>query len=242
VPGILEDLHTQNLLPPLHAGWHTRRNHRHLQCYDELCKRFGKLIGVEPWLFNPLFELHQGMDMREPQHVEQLRATVDNVLGKVKKRYKEYGIQDKPFVVLKGDNGSMGLGAMTVRDPKQLDALLAARACSKHGAHDIIVQEGVLTHERVNNAVAEPVVYLMDRYVVGGFYRVHPERGADEDLCAPGANYVPLAFEDGIELPQPGVRPGASAPNRFYMYGVIARLSMLAASYELEATDPLAEH
>jgi glutamate--cysteine ligase len=37
------------------------------------------------------------------------------------------------------------------------------------------------------------------------------------------------------------VKPGASAPNRFYMYGVIARLAMLAASYELEATDPDAE-
>jgi len=29
--------------------------------------------------------------------------------------------------------------------------------------------------------------------------------------------------------------------NRFYMYGVIGRLAMLAASYELEATDPDAE-
>jgi glutamate--cysteine ligase len=38
------------------------------------------------------------------------------------------------------------------------------------------------------------------------------------------------------------VRPGASAPNRFYMYGVIGRLAMLSASYELEATDPQAEH
>jgi hypothetical protein len=36
-------------------------------------------------------------------------------------------------------------------------------------------------------------------------------------------------------------KPGASAPNRFYMYGVIGRLAMLAASYELEATDPDAE-
>jgi glutamate--cysteine ligase len=29
-----------------------------------------------------------------------------------------------------------------------------------------------------------------------------------------------------------------SPPNRFYLYGVIARLAMVAASYELEATDP----
>ena len=37
------------------------------------------------------------------------------------------------------------------------------------------------------------------------------------------------------------MKPGASVPNRFYMYGVIGRLAMLAASYELEATDPDAE-
>jgi glutamate--cysteine ligase len=37
------------------------------------------------------------------------------------------------------------------------------------------------------------------------------------------------------------VKPGASVPNRFYMYGVVGRLAMLASSYELEATDPNAE-
>ena len=42
-------------------------------------------------------------------------------------------------------------------------------------------------------------------------------------------------------MPRASVKPGVSAPNCFYMYGVIARLAMLAASYELEATDPDAE-
>ena len=109
------------------------------------------------------------------------------------------------------------------------------------GLQELILQEGVLTLERMNDAVAEPVVYMMDRYVVGGFYRIHAELGIDEDLNAPGSSFVPLAFDQSMHLPQPGVRPGASAPNRFYMYGVIGRLAMLAASYELEATDPEAE-
>jgi hypothetical protein len=47
-----------------------------------------------------------------------------------------------------------------------------------------------------------------------------------------------LLMSCSAQLPQLGVRPGASEPNRFYMYGVIGRLAMLAASYELEATDP----
>jgi glutamate--cysteine ligase len=38
-----------------------------------------------------------------------------------------------------------------------------------------------------------------------------------------------------------GATPAARGPNRFYMYGVIGRLAMLAAAYELEATDPEAE-
>jgi glutamate--cysteine ligase len=99
----------------------------------------------------------------------------------------------------------------------------------------------VPTYERINDAVAEPVVYMIDRYVVGGFYRVHAERGVDENLNAPGSSFVPLAFDHSNQLPRPGEKPGASAPNRFYMYGVVGRLAMLAASYELEATDPEAE-
>jgi glutamate--cysteine ligase len=89
--------------------------------------------------------------------------------------------------------------------------------------------------------VAEPVVTMIDRYVVGGYYRVNAGRGIDENLDAPGASYVPLAFAESNQLPRHGAKPGASAPNRFYMYGVIARLAMVAASYELEATDPNAE-
>ena len=52
------------------------------------------------------------------------------------------------------------------------------------------------TYERVNDAVAEPVVYMIDRYVVGGFYRVNAERGIDENLNSPGASFVPLAFAE----------------------------------------------
>ncbi|RYF62741.1 MAG: glutamate--cysteine ligase, partial [Comamonadaceae bacterium] len=76
---------------------------------------------------------------------------------------------------------------------------------------------------------------------VGGFYRVHPDRGSDENLAIAGASFVPLGFPDSAHLPQPGAKLTASAPNRFYMYGVIGRLAMVAGAYELEATNPEAE-
>lgn len=244
IPGILEELNEQFLLPPLHATRAIRRKRRHFECYEEVAKRLGKLLGIDPWLIHPIFGHCGEVDNASAEGIECVRAGVDAVLTRVRRKYKEYGIKEKPFVVVKTDNGAPGLGAVTVRDPRDLDAVVKAGKAGARSlpAADVIIQEGVLTHEHINEAVAEPVVYMVDRYVVGGFYRVHPERGIDEDLSAPGASFVPLAFEESGRLPQPGVKPGASAPNRFYMYGVIGRLAMLAASYELEATDPLAEN
>ncbi len=86
---------------------------------------------------------------------------------------------------------------------------------------------------KARQAVAEPVVYMVDHFVVGGFYRVHTSRGIDENLNAPGAQFVPLAFETSCTLPNPERAPD-DVPNRFYAYGVIARLAMLAAAIEIE--------
>lgn len=246
-PGILEELYEQYLLPPLHAGWSVRRKSRHFQSYEEVAKRFGKLLGIDHWLINPLFAKVEQLDFNEGTGLDNLATQVDALLTKVRRKYKEYGIKEKPFAIVKADNGTYGMGVMTVRDAKELDDL-TKKARNKMGiikdglsVQDFIIQEGVQTSERMNDAVAEPVVYTLDRYVVGGFYRMHPERGIDENLNAPGSSYVPLAFAHSTHMPQPGMHPGASAPNRFYMYGVIARLAMLAASYELEATNPDAE-
>jgi glutamate--cysteine ligase len=247
IPGILEDLTEQYLLPPLHAGWSVRRKSLHFESYEEVSKRFGKLLGIDPWLINPMFAACGEVNFSESLGMDCLVSNVDSLLSKIKKKYKEYGINEKPFVIVKADNGTYGMGIMTVRDVKDLETLNRKTrnkmSVIKDGKEvdQVIIQEGVLTHERINDAVAEPVVYMMDRYVVGGFYRVHADRGIDENLNAPGASFAPLAFEQNAQLPQPGVKPGASVPNRFYMYGVIGRLAMLAASYELEATDPNAD-
>jgi glutamate--cysteine ligase len=235
-PPQLMGLHEQYLLPPLHAGWTVRRKSQHFRAYEEVAKRFAKLLGMDPWLITPMF---QAVDLHGKKGLEALQSAADAQLTKVRRKYKEYGINEKPFVIVKSDIGSYGRGVMTVRDAKDIENL--AEKLPDNLGQEVIVQEGVPTHERVHEAVAEPVVYTMDRYVIGGYYRVHAHRGIDENLNAPGASYVPLAFAESPHLPRPGEKPGASAPNRFYMYGVIGRLAMLAASYELEATDPQAE-
>lgn len=243
IPPILENINEQYLLPPLHAGWSTRRKTSHFAAYSEVAKKFAKLIDVDPWMVDPYFAKCSGIDFHERVGEEALADSVEGVLKKIAKKYREYGIKETPYVVVKADAGTYGMGIMTIKDPSEIKGLNRKErnkmSVVKEGleVNDVIIQEGVHTFEKVNEAVAEPVVYMIDRYVVGGFYRVHTGRGHDENLNAPGMHFVPLAFAPN-GIPDSHAKPGAAVPNRFYMYGVVARLALLAASLELEKTDP----
>jgi glutamate--cysteine ligase len=233
---------TQTLMPPLHAGWAVRRKSNYFRCYDEVAEQFAQLIGVDPWTINPLFARCGMIDFREKLGEECLALNVDRLLSEIRDRYRERDIQQKPFVIVKADAGTYGMGIMTVRDASEVVGLSRKQrnkmAVVKEGLEvsDVIIQEGVPTYETIDQAVAEPVVYMIDRYVVGGFYRVHRQRGIDENLNAPGMEFVPLAFSNPCNLPNVQAEPGSSAQNRFYCYGVMGRLALLAASIELERT------
>ena len=244
IPSILNDLHEQTLLPPLHAGWAMRRKTNHFAAYDDVVKKFAKMIDIDPWMLNPYFTKCGPINFQDHAGEEALAAQVDALLVKIRKKYKEYGIKETPFVIVKADAGTYGMGIMTVKSGSEVKDLNRKQrnkmAVVKDGLEvtDVIIQEGVHTFERINDSVAEPVVYMIDRYVVGGFYRVHADRDINENLNAPGAHFVPLAFAQQHALPDMHAKPGTTAPNRFYMYGVVARLALLAASIELEKTDP----
>ncbi len=246
VPDILRNLNEQFILPPLHAGWAVRRKSNHFAAYDEVADEFAKLVGIDPWQINPYFSVCDSINFHERQGEDCLAANVSAVLDLIREKYKEYGIDETPYVVVKADAGTYGMGVMTVKDADEVVGLNRKQrnkmSVIKEGMNvsQVIIQEGVHTREHVADGVAEPVVYMIDRYVVGGFYRVHSGRGKDENLNAPGMHLEPLAFETSCSLPDRCQTPDA-APNRFYAYGVVARLALLAASLELERTEPKEE-
>ena len=245
IPDILRDLNEQFVLPPVHAGWAVRRKSNHFAAYDEVSRQFASALSIDPWIINPYFAVCGEVNFHERAGEECLASNVDALLAQIKAKYLEYGIKDTPYVVVKADAGTYGMGIMTVRDAGEVRGLNRKQrnkmAVVKEGMEvtEVIMQEGVHSYERINEAVTEPVVYTIDRYVVGGFYRVHTERGIDEVLNAPGMHFVPLAFDDCCIRPDHNARPGEGS-NRFYSYGVIARLALAAAAIELERTGPAA--
>jgi glutamate--cysteine ligase len=242
IPDILKDL-DQPVIPPLHAGWSTRRKSDHFGKYDRVAEDFARLLDIDSWLINPMFATCGEINFQERRGEECLAAHVDDLLKDIREKYREYGVNEDPFVIVKADAGTYGMGIMTVKDASEVRDLNRKQrnkmAVGKEGmaVSDVIIQEGVYTFENIVDAVAEPVVYMMDHFVVGGFYRVHTGRGKDENLNAPGMRFEPLAFETALTLPDCAAAPDAE-PNRFYAYGVVARLALLAAAKELESLAP----
>jgi len=236
-PQILADI-DQPIAPPLAAGWYNRKKSHHFTVFHDVAKEFATMLDIDPWLIDPMFGVCGKINFQERAGEECLASNVSFLLEKIKSKYAEYGIEEKPFVIVKADSGTYGMGIMTVHDASEVTGLNRKQrnkmAVVKEGLEvsSVIVQEGVPTFETMHDAIAEPVVYMIDRFVVGGFYRVHAQRGKDENLNAPGAQFVPLAFETPC-IPDLSGPPGCP-PNRFYAYGVVARLAQLAAAIEVE--------
>ncbi len=238
-PELLHGLE-QEVLPPLAAGWQHRRKSQHFSHYRRLAVEFSEVIDIDPWLIDPFFRRCSNINFLQAEGLDCLVTNVDAVLAEIDERYRHYGIDARPFVIVKADAGTYGMGVMTAYSGAELRELnrkaRTRMAKSKEGlpVSDVFIQEGVYTFEQTpEDFVAEPVVYLLGQQVLGGFYRVHREKGVDENLNAPGAYFEPMAFAE------PGINPCRKSPpdapvNRHYAYGVVARLALLAAAREAE--------
>ena len=197
IPDILKGI-SQTILPPLHGGWTTRRKTHHFEAYNQIAQAFAQLLEIDEWQINPYFEQISGVNFQERAGEDALADAVERVLAKIQAKYDEKGITDKPFVIVKADAGTYGMGVMSVHSPDEVRGLNRKNrnkmAKVKEGLEvtEVIVQEGIYTYETLNDAVCEPVVYMMDRFVIGGFFRVHEGRGNDENLNAGGMVFVPL--------------------------------------------------
>lgn len=238
IPPILQNL-KQKLIPPAELGWSQRLKSGHFQYYAEVVDEFSRQLSIDPWLIAPLFRHCGQIDFMQQAGLECLISNAEMLFAEIQKKYAQYHIQHQPFLIVKADAGTYGMAVMTVRNVDELRNMNRKQrtrmSTTKGGqpVHRVIIQEGVYTFETIgpNQAVAEPVVYLWGSNVVGGFYRVHQNRGTDENLNAPGMHFEPIAFPKPCNEPCDESEP---EQNRFYLYGIVAQLSMLAAAREMK--------
>lgn len=241
IPEILQNL-KQPLVPPAELGWSQRLKSDHFQYYAEVVAEFAETMQIDPWLIAPLFRHCGKIDFMQQDGMECLIHHAEELFASIEKKYAEYHIPYQPFLIIKADAGTYGMAVMTVRhvdELRHMNRKQRTRMSTTKGGQAVtrvIIQEGVYTFETLGDdqSVAEPVVYLLGDSVIGGFYRVHKERGVDENLNAPGMHFEPLAFQKRCDEPCETMdHEHDTGQNRFYLYGVIAQLSMLAAAREM---------
>ena len=154
-----------------------------------------------------------------------LEEKAEELFSAITQKYEHYGIKEKPFLIMKSNSGTYGMSVMPIFDAKELRNLSRKKrnhmSSSKGGGKvsSVILQEGVYSFESFKKNVCEPVIYLIGSSVIGGFYRVN-SKGVTENLNSPGMYFDPFIFLNSEE------------DSKIYVYGVVARLSMLAATLE----------
>ncbi len=236
VPKILQNVQ-QLIMPAIELGWATRLKSAHFSQYEKICQVFAQTLDLDPWLISPYFDQCPAVDFQKKEGQECLVERANRVLNRIQKKYQQYGIHHQPFLVVKADQGTYGMAVMMIDSAEQL--LHLNRKQRQHmstikGGIQVtkaIIQEGIHTFEIAGptKAVAEPVIYTIGRYVIGGFYRLHKNRGPRENLNSPGMDFEPLPFENYCQFASKENSP----QSLFYAYGVIARLAMLASALEL---------
>lgn len=240
IPDALQNLNEQTIMPCTQLGWFARLKSEHFDQYRQVCHEIAQLIDIDPWLISPLFDHCNEIDFMKHQGEGCLARRAEKLLFQIQQKYDEYAIQEKPYLVVKSNAGTYGMAVMVIQEAEQLMGLnrkQRTKMAASKGSQEVtsaIIQEGVYSFETwgTEQAVSEPVIYAFGRHVIGGFYRIHTGRGPSDSLNAPGMNFQPLAFSNPCNSPQ----TRESKPNnRFYIYGVIARLASLAAARELHA-------
>ena len=233
VPPQLENL-AQPILPPPALGWWRRRKSVHFAAYRALAEDFSRAFGLDPWLINAEFHACGAIDFKHKSGLDALARAVDAVLARARAKHAEYGVADAPYVFIKADSGTYGMGIMTARDGAEvLDINKKERNkmhVVKEGAQvsEVIIQEGIPTADVVQGKPAEPMVYLIDGVPVGGMYRMNGARDAYGNLNATGMEFTGMCDESEtiFDCRQP------VKDCRFRSFGLIAALAALAAGRE----------
>jgi glutamate--cysteine ligase len=185
------------VIPSPRLGWRHRAKSTHFEIVGALAAEFGEKFGIDPWKLTPITTRVDGVS---EDHLDELANAVESVLSDVRKKYAEHGVKESPYVFIKNDSGTYGLGIVTVSSAEEISAMNRKKRgklfSTKAGnqTNRFLVQEGLPTVDTYSGFPLEPVIYGVGRLPVGGFFRLHEGKDPFESLNAPGMSFSCLCL------------------------------------------------
>lgn len=229
----------QPIIPDYRLGWHSRKKSRHFVHYNRLAEAFAKVIDIDPWLIQIDTREVADINFNEDQGIDRVAEEVDAMLGRIRADYERRGIKRAPFVFVKNNAGTYGMGIMVVRSGDELRTMnrrsknKMSVGKNKLPIQSVAIQEGVPTATLVDRLAAEPVIYLLGCELIGGFLRTNTEKGDEENLNSQGMVFRKLCMSDLRALQEGQEDDATEIPLFELVYGTIARISALATGLEI---------
>ena len=148
-PDILQTTQ-QIVLPDPDLTWSTRLKTSHFEQYEKVAQEFSDIIDIDPWLIAPLFQSCGEVDFMTREGEACLMVKAEQLLSGIKEKYKQYEIDQQPFVVIKADSGTYGMGIMMIKDPSELENLNRKQRTKmsttkgRQKLSKVIIQEGAM--------------------------------------------------------------------------------------------------
>ena len=233
-PQTLRDI-TQPVEPPVEIGWHTRKKSIHFEFYNKLAAEVADILGLDPWIISIDTIEDYGVDFDNREDRERVAQVVDKMIARLKSEYEQRGVSDEPYLFIKSNSGTYGMAVVNVSSGDDVRGLNSEKRkrmrVSKGGnaVRDVVIQEGIPTSFKYDSDIsAEPVFYLIDSKVAGGFLRLNKSRSTLENLNSRGMEFAHIDpcdetshLDDVDTLCSPALE-------------LVARIATIAAGYEIE--------
>lgn len=209
--------------PSPFAGWYKRQKIHHFKHYRETANRFCKQFEINPDLIQAHFTSVDDVDFNTKEGLEEIGKEVDSLLAT---------LPQGSSVFVKASQGTYGMGISVVSSGEEIISMnRKVRNKMDVGKNNlkftsVLIQEGVETIVKYDDAPAEVTIYLVNGKSSGGFMRTNPLKGTQANLNAQGMIYQKLCLSD--------VKQDCDHTIKEAVYSIIARLSVLAASYEMK--------
>lgn len=228
----------QPIFPSYKLGWHTRKKSTHFKFYNQLACEFAALVELDPWHITIESEPVDHINFDEEIGIDRVIATSEKLFQHINEEYQKRGISRKPALFIKNDSGTYGMGIMVINSIEELKTMnrrtknKMSMGKNKSTIEQVLVQEGIPTTMTTDGVTSEPVVYMMGEELIGGFIRANKDRSDMDNLNSQGMFFKKLCFKDLSESLQAGEK--SNLPTLEAVYGVVAKLSALAAAMELK--------
>lgn len=211
------------VMPSPFVGWYQRQKIHHFAHYERVANEFASAFSIDPALISASFSSVDQVDFNTKDGLEPLALEVESVLAK---------LPEGSSVFVKASQGTYGMGISVVSSGEEIRSMnRKGRNKMDVGKNNlkftkVLIQEGVETILKYDEAPAEVTIYLVDGKSAGGFLRTNPLRTSQSNLNAQGMIYRKFCISE--------IRQSCDHQIKEAVYSVLARLSTLAAAHEMK--------